>query len=67
MVDRVHVLHAVDNNLAHLLEALVPAHGRDRVALHEDVTLREELDGLWAGLSARDLGSARTERVNGAP
>jgi hypothetical protein len=40
------VVHAVDDDAAHLLEALERPHGRDRVALHEDVAVGEELDGL---------------------
>ena len=42
VVYRVHVLHAVLDHLPHGLQALDGAHGRDRVALHEDVALREQ-------------------------
>lgn len=45
-VNRVDVVHAVDDDPAHLLEALEAAHRGDRVALHEDVAVCEELDGL---------------------
>lgn len=46
MVDRVDVLHAVNDDLANLLQTLVTSHRRDCVTLHEDVALREEFDGL---------------------
>jgi hypothetical protein len=46
VVDWVNVLHAIQHNLAHFLQALVPSHGGDSVSLNEDVALREELDGL---------------------
>ena len=49
MVDGVEVVHAVLDELAHLLEALVVAHARDRVALHEDVAPGEQLNGLEGG------------------
>lgn len=67
------VLHAVDDDLAHLLEALVPAHGRDRVALDEDVALREELDGLRVCeeedqlVSESSGGRARGTHLEGGP
>lgn len=46
VVDRVDVLHAVDDNLADLLQTLVPAHRRNRISLHQHVALSEKLDSL---------------------
>jgi hypothetical protein len=51
-VDRVDVVHAVDDNTPDLLETLVRAHGGDGVPLHEDVTVGEELNGLGGRWSA---------------
>lgn len=44
VVDGVHVGHAVLDHAAHLLQPFVWPHGADRVALHEDVAAREELE-----------------------
>lgn len=46
VVDGVDVLHAVLDDAAHLLEALVGPHDGDGAALHEDVGLGEQLEGL---------------------
>lgn len=46
-VDRVDIVHAVDNDASDLFEALVGAHGGDSVALDEDVAVCEQLDGLY--------------------
>ena len=46
MVDGVHVLHAVLDDLSYHLEPLPATHAGHSVALHQDVTVREHLDCL---------------------
>lgn len=46
MVDRVNVLHAVENDLAHFLQSLVTSHRSNRVTLNEHVTLGKQFDSL---------------------
>lgn len=55
MVDGVDVVHAVDNDPAHLLQALVGPHARDSVTLDHDVALGEQLHGF----EGRAVGSQK--------
>ena len=48
-VDRVDVLHAVDDDSTHRFQALVASHHRDRVPLHQHVAVREQLDCFQGG------------------
>lgn len=43
VVDWMHVLHAVHDDRAELLEALVGTHAGHCVALHKDVAVRQQL------------------------
>ena len=44
IVDRMHVVHAVEHNSADLLESLVLAYRRHSAALHQDIATREQFD-----------------------
>lgn len=43
MVYRVYILHTILHHPPHLLQTLVPAHRRHRVALHQDIAARQQL------------------------
>ncbi|KAF4126568.1 Zinc-binding dehydrogenase [Geosmithia morbida] len=64
VVDGVDVCHAVLDDAAYLLEALVGPHGRDGVAVDEDVGLGQELEGLEGrAVGAQDALSALDEAL----
>lgn len=45
-VNWVYVLHAVKHNPPHFFQSLVRTHHTDGASLHQDIALRQELDGL---------------------
>lgn len=65
VIDGVDVRHAVFGHAPHFFEALVGAHGRDRVALDEDVGLREEFERFEGGaVGAEDSLATLDEAVS---
>jgi hypothetical protein len=56
----VDVVHAVLDDAADLLEALVGSHARDRVALHQHVATGQQLDRL----EGRSVGACRVRMSN---
>lgn len=46
VVDRMYVLHAIEDNLSYFFESLVSSHSRDGISLHEDIALRQKFDSL---------------------
>lgn len=49
VVDGVDVVHAIFDDSSHFFQALVSSHGADRVALHEDIGVGEQLQGFESG------------------
>ena len=56
VVDRMNILHRFFDDLSHLSNALMRSNGRDRVSMNENVTIRQQFNGLQehrASLSTR--------------
>jgi hypothetical protein len=68
VVDWVDVLHAVEHNLANFFQSLVSSHRRDRVSLHEDITLRQQFDSLCliSSVSGCQEGERGTDLESGS-
>lgn len=64
MVDRMNILHAVNDDPSHLLKTLVTTHCADGVTLHEHIAAREELNRLeCASIGSDDSLSALDESL----